>query len=409
MKYEVMLALRYLRARRRQGFISLITLLSMGGVALGVCALIVVLSVMAGFEGELKHKILGLNAQVTVYGAGGTVSDPARVLKAVRAEPRVKAAAPFVAGQVMLVSQVAASGAYLRGLALPAALDVLSVGENLVQGSLDNLKRAGPGEPPGVLLGVGLARRLGLGTGMAFSVINPLGEDTPVGRAPKSETFRVAGVFESGLYQYDSAVAYTSLAAAQEFFNLGGSVSGVEAVIDDIYDAPAVAERLLKDLGPGYYARDWLAMNSSLFAALKLEKITMFVILILIVLVAAFGIVSSLIMLVMEKTKDIGILKAMGATRKSVRRVFMLEGLIIGGAGTILGAAGGLVLCALLARYQFITLPQDVYAISRLPVSVEPAMVALVCLSAVAISLAATIYPSRHAGALDPVTALRYE
>lgn len=409
MQFEVMLALRYLRARRRQGFISLITLLSMAGVALGVCALIVVLSVMAGFEGELKHKILGLNAQITIYQAGGPMEDPARVLKTLAAEPEVKAAAPFAAGQVMVVSRVAASGAILRGLALPAALKVLSVGDNLIQGSLEAMARPAGGGLPGVLLGSGLARRLGVAAGMAVNLINPLGEDTPVGRAPKTETFRVAGVFESGLYQYDSAVAYTTLAAAQEFFNLDQAVSGVEAAIGDIYLAPRVADRLLVALGPGYFARDWLAMNSSLFAALKLEKITMFVILILIVLVAAFGIVSSLIMLVMEKTKDIGILKAMGATRKSMRRVFMLEGLVIGSVGTALGAVGGLVLCVLLARYQFIELPQDVYAINRLPVVVEPAMVALVCASAVLITLLATLYPSRHAGALDPVQALRYE
>ncbi len=409
MPFEVMVALRYLRARRRQTFISLITLLSMAGVALGVCTLIVVLSVMSGAEKELKRKILGLSANIMIFKAGGVVDRPRRVMEKILADPEVTVASPFVSGQVMVVSRAGASGAILRGIALPGGLRILDLGRLMVQGRVQDLARAGPRGLPGVLLGSALARRLGVNKGSVVNLLNPLGEETPVGRAPKSEPFRVIGIFRSGMYQYDSALCYLSLPAAQAFMDLGRGASGIAVNVRDIYRADRVAQRVSRALGPMYYGRDWMTMNHSLFSALKLEKVAMFIILILIVLVAAFGIVSSLIMLVMEKTREVAILKAMGATAASIRRIFMLEGLIIGACGTLLGLAGGLGLCALLARYHFIDLPQDVYALSTLPVQVEPAMVALVAASAVAISLLATIYPARTAGRLDPAEALRYQ
>ncbi len=409
MPFEVMVALRYLRARRRQTFISLITLLSMAGVALGVCTLIVVLSVMSGAEKELKRKILGLSANIMIFKAGGVVEQPRRVLRKVLADPEVTVASPFVSGQVMVVSRAGASGAILRGIDIPGGLRILDLGPLMVQGRVEDLVRAGPRGLPGVLLGSALARRLGVNKGSVVNLLNPLGEETPVGRAPKSEPFRVIGIFRSGMYQYDSALCYISLPAAQAFMDLDRGVSGIELNVRDIYRADRVAQRVSRALGPMYYGRDWMTMNHSLFSALKLEKVAMFIILILIVLVAAFGIVSSLIMLVMEKTREVAILKAMGATAASIRRIFMLEGLIIGACGTLLGLGGGLGLCALLARYHFIDLPQDVYALSTLPVQVEPAMVALVAASAVIISLLATIYPARTAGRLDPAEALRYQ
>ena len=409
MTFERQIALRYLRARRKQTFISLISLLSMAGVALGVCALIVVLSVMGGFEGQLKDKILGVNSHVMIFKLTEQIDDAPRVLSIAQTDPEVVQATPYVYGQVMIIAGGGATGALLRGIALPSALKVLDLEKTMVQGSARDLASQGPDSLPGLVVGGALARKLGLVRGSVVNVVNPLGEETPVGRAPKSEHFRVVGIFESGMYQYDSTLCYVSLTAAQEFFNLGQAVNGVELKVKDIYQAAAVGHRLVKEMGRGYFARDWMAANHNLFAALKLEKITMFVILILIVLVAAFGIISSLIMLVMEKTRDIGILKAMGATAASIRRIFMLEGLIIGGVGTLAGLASGLILCGLLARYKFIDLPADVYPLSTLPVEVEPLMVVLVAASAVVISLLATIYPSLAAGRLDPVEALRYE
>jgi lipoprotein-releasing system permease protein len=409
MSYEVLVALRYLRARRKQAFISLISLLSMAGVALGVCTLIVVLSVMSGAEAELTRKILGLNAHVSLYRAGNFVDQPAQVVEAARAHPQVVHAAPVVHGQVMVVSSASASGAILRGVEPDDAAEVLDLERMMVAGRVADLRSSGPEGLPGVLVGAALARRLGISVGQAVNLINPVGEDTPVGRVPKSEPFRVAGVFRSGMYQYDSSLCYVSLRAAQRFLGLGRAVTGVELKVRDIYRADAVAREVGQQLGPLYYAQDWMTLNHSLFSALKLEKITMFVILILIVLVAAFGIVSSLIMLVMEKTGDIAILKTMGATARSIRRIFVLEGLVIGVLGTAVGTAVGLGLCALLARYQFIELPLDVYALDTLPVMVEPAVVAVIALAAVAITLVATIYPAHAAGRLQPAEALRYQ
>jgi lipoprotein-releasing system permease protein len=409
MTFEVFVALRYLRAKRKQTLISLITLLSMAGVALGVCALVVVLSVMSGFERELKNKILGLNAHAMIFKTGDNMHDLQRVVGVAEADPEVSTATPYVYGQVMIVAAGAASGAILRGIDLPGALKVIDLERTMIQGRPEDLAKPQPGNLSGIIVGSGVARRLGLTCGANVQVVNPLGEDTPVGRAPKSEPFRVVGVFESGMYQYDSTLCYVTMRAGQELLDLGRSVNGVEVRVKDIYRADQVGRRLAEALGPSYFARDWMVMNHSLFAALKLEKITMFVILILIVLVAAFGIISSLIMLVMEKTRDIGALKAMGATEAGVRRIFMLEGIIIGAVGTFLGLATGLFLCWLLAKYQFVELPKDVYALSTLPVQVDPLIVLVVGFTAVLISLLATIYPAHAAGRLDPVRALRYE
>jgi lipoprotein-releasing system permease protein len=409
MSFEVLVALRYMRARRKQTFISIISLLSMVGVALGVCTLIVVLSVMSGAENELKRKILGMNAHVMLYKAGEVMDEPQKVIDQARRVPGVVQSAPFVNGQVMVVSGTGASGAILRGIKVASALETLDLQKVVNQGSLTALASPTADGLPGILLGQALARRLAVNLGGVVTLLNPMGEDTPVGRVPKSEPFRVVGTFRSGMYQYDSSLCYVSLKAAQNFLDLGMAVSGVELRVDDIYQAEAIGREAARLLGPLYFARDWMTMNHALFSALKLEKITMFVILILIVLVAAFGIVSSLIMLVMEKTRDIAILKAMGATEKSIRRIFVLEGLIIGVLGTLLGLGSGLGLCALLARYKFIDLPVDIYALDTLPVQVEPLMVALVGVSAVVISLLATLYPAHAAGRLDPVEALRYQ
>ena len=409
MNFEAFVAFRYLRAKRKQTFISLITLLSVAGVALGVCTLVVVLSVMNGFESQVKDRLLGMNAHLMLLGITGEIRHPDKVMDRIMVDPEVVAAAPFAMGQVMVVAGGAASGVLIRGVALPQGLKVTALKQMMKSGRVDDLAAPGAGGLPGVALGQALAEQLGVATGSVVRLVNPLGEDTPVGRVPVSEPFRVVGIFESGMYQYDAGLAYTSLAAAQQLLGLGKSVSGVEVKVKDIYRADQVGARLSQGVGPSVYSRDWMSMNQNLFAALKLEKLAMFIILTFIVLVAAFGIVSSLIMLVMEKTRDIAILKAMGAPRAMIRRIFTLQGLIVGACGTLLGLAGGLVLCALLDRYKFIELPKNVYPFTTLPVQVDPWLVGLVGVSAVLICWLATLYPARVAGRLRPAEALRYE
>lgn len=411
MSFERFVALRYLRARGGQAFISLITIISMAGVALGVCALIVVLSVMGGFEVELKNKTLSMNPHVIIMSLDGSMRDADQVLAIARADKQVLTAGAFIQGQIMIVSSAGAKGVLLRGIDMNPDAQVLDLDRlsSHADGALAALNTPYRDNLPNILLGGVLARNLRVRLGDVITVVNPIGEETPVGRAPKSEYFRFVGTINSGLYQYDANAAFTSLANAQDFFNMGDAVSGVELKVDDIYQADSIGQRVSRDLGYRYFYRDWMANNYSLLAALKLERITMFVILTLIIVVASFGIVSSLIMLVMQKTRDIGILKAMGATDKSIWRIFITMGGTIGLIGSLTGVAIGCLLCWLLARYQFIELPAEIYALRTLPVQMDPSLIALVGVLAVVICLLATIYPARVASRLDPVEALRYQ
>ena len=403
--YELDVALRYLKARRGELFISLITWISVGGVALGVMALIVVLSVMTGFEEDLRDKILGTNAHVVVYPMGGTLDAPSAVVEEVEQVDGVLGATPFAVSQVMLMARGSVQGAVLRGI------DVASVGRAtdlerfLVEGRLSDLE----GDTPGVLVGREMARNLGLFVGDVVQVVSPAGNPTPLGVIPRMRAFRVAGVFASGMYEYDTSFVFMALGAAQDFLRLGSAATGIEVRVRDIYESRQTARRIEARIGGRYWARDWTEMNRNLFSALKLEKVAMFVILALIVLVAAFNIAATLIMVVMEKARDIGILKSMGATARSIRRIFMFEGLVIGGLGTGLGLLGGWTLCALLKRYKFIELPSDVYYIDTLPVVMKPGVFALVAACALALCFFATLYPSWQASRLDPVEILRYE
>ncbi len=409
MSFELFVSLRYLAAKRKQTFISIITFISMAGVAVGVMALIVVLAVMSGFEEDLKGKILGVTSDAVVTRMGGPVADWRELAAEVAKTPGVVAASPFVYTQALLSAGRNATGVIVRGIDPALSRRVLSVGLNMKEGSLAALTPRRPTELPGIVLGRVLARNLGAWVGDSVDLISPFGQMTAVGRLPRARQFRVVGVFESGMFEYDASLAYLSLASAQSFLGMGDQVTGLELKVRDIYQAAEVARSIQQRLGFPYATQDWMGMNRNLFSALKLEKVVMFIILTLIVLVAAFNIVSTLIMVVMEKNKDIGILKSMGATRRSIMKIFVFEGLIIGVVGTLLGLVGGVGLCALLARYQFVKLPADVYYISRLPVLMEPLDVALVCAAAVAISLAATLYPAWQASRLDPAEAIRYE
>lgn len=414
MSYEMFIGLRYLKAKRKQTFVSLITLISIAGVTVGVTALIVVIAVMNGFKEDLRDKILGVTSHVVISRFDGNISKYQEVRAKVEEVSGVNAATPFIYTQVMISSRKAISGAVLRGIEPKTASKVINLPKNLRAGSLEELeaenKPEGMRSTPGIILGNELARNIGASRGEPVTVISPLGRLTPLGRVPRSQTFRVAGIFDSGMYEYDSTIAYVSLWAAQRFLGIGDRVTGIEVRVDDIYEADRVARAIGKALGGyPYWSRDWMRMNKNLFSALKLEKIVMFIILTLIILVAAFNIVGTLIMVVIEKTRDIAILKSMGATRRSIMKIFMIEGAVIGLVGTLLGLLGGYTLCTLLATYKFIELPSDVYYISTLPVQMNPLDVALIALAAIVITLAASVYPAWQASRFDPAEAIRYE
>ena len=414
MSYELFIGLRYLKAKRKQTFVSLITLISIAGVMVGVTALIVVIAVMNGFKEDLRDKILGVTSHVVISRFDGNISKYQEVKAKVEEVSGVNAATPFIYTQVMISSRKAISGAVLRGIEPQTASKVINLQKNLRAGSLKELeaenKPEGMRATPGIILGNELARNIGASRGEPVTVISPLGRLTPLGRVPRSQTFRVAGIFDSGMYEYDSTIAYVSLWAAQRFLGIGDRVTGIEVRVDDIYAADRVARAIGKALGGyPYWSRDWMRMNKNLFSALKLEKIVMFIILTLIILVAAFNIVGTLIMVVIEKTRDIAILKSMGATRRSIMKIFMIEGAVIGLVGTLLGLLGGYTICTLLATYKFIELPSDVYYISTLPVQMNPLDVALIALAAIVITLAASVYPAWQASRFDPAEAIRYE
>lgn len=408
--FELFIALKYLKSKRKQAFVSLITLISVGGVTLGVMALIIVLSVMSGFENDLRNKILGTNAHLVVLKLGEKGMDtPEEVLEKIKGVRHVVDASPFTLNQVMLTSERNVCGVVLRGIHPGSEGKVTDLAKNLKEGRLSDLNGSGP-PGDGIILGRELARHLGVPLGDSINVVSPLGGiATPLGMMPRVKKFRVVGIFEVGMYEYDSSLAYISMPAAQHLFRMGSAVSGVEVKLDDIYRAREVGAEIQRRLGFAYWARDWMEMNRNLFSALKLEKIAMFIILVLIVLVAAFNIIGTLIMMVIEKGRDIGILKSMGATSQSIMVIFMAQGMVIGLVGTILGCILGYGACWALDTYKFVKLPGDVYYIDSLPVLMKAFDFVVVSLSALLISFFATLYPSRQAARLDPVVAIRYE
>ncbi|RMG58071.1 MAG: lipoprotein-releasing ABC transporter permease subunit [Deltaproteobacteria bacterium] len=404
---ELFVSLKYLGAKRRQTFISIITVISIAGVAIGVLALIIVLSVMGGFEKDLRERILGTTAHITVLSLKGHISDYEKILEKVRETDGVLSATPFLYTQVLVTGPGGSSGAVMRGIDVETAKESLKISQFVRVGSLDSLVQEG--NVPGIVLGRELADNIGAVVGDTVEVLVPGGKISPFGPLPEVRSFRVVGLFESGMFDFDSGFAFVSLPEAQKALLLGKRVSGIEVKVEDIYDAGKIASSIQSKLGFPFIARDWMRMNRNLFSALKLEKVVMFIILVLIVFVAAFNIVSTLIMVVMEKTKDIAILMSMGVRRKSIRKIFALEGLIIGVVGTAIGQVLGYISCFLLKKYQFIKLPSDVYYISTLPVEMNPLTFLVTGVAAVAICYLATVYPANQAAKIDPAEALRYE
>ena len=428
MSYELFVSIRHLSAKKSQKFISLNTWISIAGVGLGVMALIVVIAVMSGFSKDLRDKILGTNSHVVVSNINrAMVEDYGGIIKKVRSVKGVIAAAPFVMNQVMLINGDRVSGVVVRGINPGQEETVSDLGKNMVLGTVSDLKTksSSSGEikgrekknRAGIILGKELSRRLGVGVGDIISMVSPISRVTPVGLIPRMKLFKVVGVFESGMYEYDANLSFILLKSAQKFFSMKNGVSGVEVRVADIEQAGNIASVIQKELGFPYLVRDWMRMNKNLFSALKLEKIVMFIILVLIVFVAAFNIVSTLFMLVMEKAKEIAILKSMGASCSSIMKIYSYQGLVIGLVGTFLGCAAGFVIVPNLNEivssiesiFGIVAFPSDVYYLDRLPSKIQYVDSFLIIIFSVVICLVASLYPAWRASKLDLVDGLRYE
>jgi len=409
MPFELQVALRYLTARRKQAFISVISSISVLGVVVGVMALMVALGLMTGLQREIRSRILGATAHLSVFKSrGDTFDDYREVVERVRQAPRVQGAAPTLYGKGLLTSGTASAVATLKGIVPAQERTVTELGSQVEEGSLDVLGGAGEGMPP-ILLGRDLALALGVAVGDVVTVTSPEGRLSPMGVLPRVAKFKVAGTVRSGLYEFDAQWAYLPLSAAQRLFGQADRASLVEVKIDDMYAVRDAAEGILRTLGEGYVTSDWIQMNQSLFSALWLEKTAIGITIGLIVMVAALNIVATLILMVMEKHKDIAILVSMGASRAAITRIFMLQGTVIGALGTLAGAVLGWGACRVLDHYRLIQVPVDVYQISYVPFTLLPSDAALVVGGAVLICFLATIHPARGAARLDPAEALRYE
>ncbi len=399
MKYETTIGLRYLRSKRKEAFISFTTWISVAGIAIGVMALIVVIAVMTGFQNEIRERILGINPHILVLDMRGEIREPGKVVEIIKNTQGVTGVFPFMTLQAMVQNRSRLGGVAVKGL---RAEDARSMERLLIEGKIDNLKEKG-----NVLMGKELAKHMGLYYGDSFTLMVPFGGVSPMGAVPESLKMRVGGLFETGMYEIDNTLLVMSLDDAEGMIGMGAT--GIEVKLADVYKAPETQKTIMKQLGPRYFARTWIDMNKNLFSALKLEKIAMFIILALIIFVASFNIVSSLIMTVMEKQKDIAILKAIGAKKRSIMKIFMVEGISIGIFGALIGSLTGYLACRIQQTYKIVTLPKEVYYISALPMQISVFDVALIALVTTCICILSTLYPSYRAAKIDPVETLRYE
>jgi len=410
--FEWVVALRYLRARRQEGFISVIAWFSLLGIALGVATLIIVMAVMNGFRQELLTRILGLNGHLGIYGSVGGITEFDQLSGTVRLIDGVVDVTPMIEGQVMVTANGVARGAVVRGLTRESVRSRAILTDNIVVGSLDDFEG-----DDAVLIGTRLAERLGLGIGDRITVISPQGNVTAFGTVPRLRAYRVAAMFDIGMFEYDSGFLFMPLGAAQVYFRLPGAITTLEMFVDDPDEAVAVAQRVREVVGSGYRVHDWQHANAGFFNAIQVERNVMFLILTLIILVAAFNIISSLIMLVKDKGRDIAILRTMGATQGMIMRVFLIAGASVGTIGTLAGFLLGLAFATnietIRQAIQGLTgaelFAAEIYFLSQLPAEVDPAEVSAVVLMGLGLSFLATLYPSWRAARIDPAEALRYE
>jgi lipoprotein-releasing system permease protein len=436
MKYEFFIGLRYLRSKRRQTFISIIGLISILGVFMGVMALNVVLAVMRGFEEELKDKILGVNSHLVVLSYEGPIKDYEKIRDEIANSPGVVGTSPFIYGQGMLVGETNVIGAVVRGIDPQNAGSVTNIEEALGRGTVnrgkekkekikdEELRKVGhdliaklgentnSGKPP-LIIGRELAANLGVSVGDLVNLVSPFGKVGPFGPQAKIKRFEIVGLFDYGMIEYDSSIAYVSLKDAMDFFEMSGKITGIEAKVKDVYGAKRIGNEITDKLSFPFYARNWEEVNKSLFRALRLERVAIAIFLGLIILVAALDIVSTLTMVVMEKGKDIAILRAMGATKRGIMRIFITDGMVIGVVGTLLGTFAGYGICYLVktsdAVRHLIPFDPEVYFVSEFPVKIEPLYFIGVAVFSLLVCFLATLYPSYQASRKDPVEALRYE
>ena len=427
MPYELFISKRYLSAKRKQVFVSVITFISIFGIFLGVAALIIVLAVMNGFEEDLRTKILGIKSHIELTtDLTGPMKDYQKVREKIADVEGVVASTPFIYSQAMIRSSNGVMGVVIRALDTQSAFKVINLGK-IKEGNIEYLNKipheispnykSNGASPDGIVIGKEMARTLGVFLYDTITIISPVSISTPMGMVPRMKKFVVVGIFESGFYEYDSTLAYLSLQSCQDFLQMGNTVTGIDIKVDDIYKADEIARKIQSKLGFPFWTQNWMQMNKNLFSALKLEKHVMFIILSLIVLVAAFNIISALIMIVMEKNKDIAILKSMGATSRSIMKIFIFQGLIIGVIGTALGCVTGLAVALNLQKvsivvekiFRFKILPGDVYYLSELPSKVNYGDIVIIVVGTLLICFLSTIYPSLRASRTDPAEALRYE
>lgn len=409
MKISNFLAYRYIKSKKDTRILSFISLISVIGIVLGVATLIVVINVMVGFEDNLKQKILGANSHIIVNKIDGSaINEWKNTAGRIENNSQVKGVSPFVITQGLLTSKEQVSGVMLRGIVSDREKSATNIEKYMKRGTFDLYPHAESGKPK-IILGKSLARNLTVQIGQEVVVVSPFGKKGPFGFTPKMKKFEVAGIFDTGMYEYNNSLAYVYLDDLQSFMKMDGSVSGFSIKVNNFDKAGELAEKIEEDLGFPFWARDWLSMNKNLFSALKLEKAAMFVILTLIIVVASFNVISLITMTVKDKRRDIAIMRAMGASEKLIKNIFIKQGLYIGAVGTIFGNITAYVICFVLERYKLISLPEDVYYMDRIPVKIMPEVFAVVTVCAVVITFLSSIIPARQAAKTDPIDALRNE